>query len=56
MAELSKEIVVMKGIHKSFVGVQALQDVDFTLNRGEIRPGRGEWGWHIHPDQGDDRR
>ena len=36
MAELNKEIVAMNGIYKSFVGVQALDDVDFTLNRGEI--------------------
>jgi monosaccharide-transporting ATPase len=44
MAEPSKEIVIMKGIHKSFVGVQALDDVDFTLNRGEIHALVGENG------------
>jgi simple sugar transport system ATP-binding protein len=44
MAELSQEIVTMKGIYKSFVGVRALQDVDFTLNRGEIHALVGENG------------
>ncbi|MBN1312555.1 MAG: sugar ABC transporter ATP-binding protein [Anaerolineae bacterium] len=44
MAELSKEIVTMKGIYKSFVGVQALEDVDFTLNCGEIHALVGENG------------
>jgi monosaccharide-transporting ATPase len=44
MAEPNKEIVLMKGIYKSFVGVQALDDVDFTLNRGEIHALVGENG------------
>jgi monosaccharide-transporting ATPase len=44
MAELNSEIVNMEGIHKSFVGVQALDDVDFTLNRGEIHALVGENG------------
>ena len=44
MAELNKEIVAMNGIYKSFVGVQALDDVDFTLNRGEIHALVGENG------------
>jgi monosaccharide-transporting ATPase len=44
MAEPNKEIVIMKGIYKSFVGVQALEDVDFTLNCGEIHALVGENG------------
>jgi monosaccharide-transporting ATPase len=44
MAEPSKEIVSMKGIYKSFVGVQALENVDFTLYRGEIHALVGENG------------
>ena len=44
MAEPSKEIVIMKGIYKSFLGVQALENVDFTLNRGEIHALVGENG------------
>jgi monosaccharide-transporting ATPase len=44
MAEPNKEIVTMEGIYKSFVGVQALADVDFTLNRGEIHALVGENG------------
>jgi simple sugar transport system ATP-binding protein len=44
MAEASKEIVSMKGIYKSFVGVQALDDVDFSLHRGEIHAIVGENG------------
>jgi monosaccharide-transporting ATPase len=44
MAEPNKEIVNMQGIYKSFVGVQALDDVDFTLNRGEIHALVGENG------------
>ena len=44
MAESSNDIVVMKGIHKSFPGVQALENVDFTLRRGEIHALVGENG------------
>ena len=44
MAELSNEIVIMKGISKSFLGVQALENVDFTLDRGEIHALVGENG------------
>src|SRR5512140_3745042 len=44
MAEPTNEIVVMKGIYKSFLGVQALENVDFTLNRGEIHALVGENG------------
>lgn len=43
MAE-SSEIVVMKGIYKSFPGVQALENVEFTLRRGEIHALVGENG------------
>jgi len=34
----------MEGIYKSFLSVQALEDVDFTLNRGEIHALVGENG------------
>ena len=44
MAGSGNGIVVMKGIHKSFPGVQALEDVDFTLKRGEIHALVGENG------------
>jgi monosaccharide-transporting ATPase len=37
-------IVEMKGIDKAFPGVQALSDVDFYLNRGEIHAIVGENG------------
>jgi monosaccharide-transporting ATPase len=43
MAE-SKDIITMEGIHKSFPGVQALEDVDFTLKTGEIHALVGENG------------
>lgn len=36
MAESNKDIIVLKRISKSFPGVQALSDVDFTLKCGEI--------------------
>ena len=44
MAESSNDIVVMKGIHKSFPGVQALEDVDFALRIGEVHALVGENG------------
>jgi simple sugar transport system ATP-binding protein len=44
MAEASNDIVVMKGIHKTFPGVQALEDVDFALRIGEIHALVGENG------------
>ena len=44
MADTTNEIVVMKNIHKSFVGVKALDDVDFTLKKGEIHALVGENG------------
>jgi len=37
-------IVTMKGIYKAFPGVQALEDVDFTLRTGEIHALVGENG------------
>jgi len=43
MAE-PKDIIVMESIHKSFPGVQALDDVAFTLKRGEIHALVGENG------------
>jgi simple sugar transport system ATP-binding protein len=44
MAESDNDIIVMKGIHKSFPGVQALENVDFHLKRGEIHALLGENG------------
>jgi simple sugar transport system ATP-binding protein len=44
MAESGNEIVTMKGIYKSFPGVHALEDVDFTLGKGEIHALVGENG------------
>lgn len=44
MAQPNNELVTMEGIYKSFVGVQALDDVDFTLNSGEIHALVGENG------------
>lgn len=43
MAEVEK-IVIMSKICKSFPGVQALEDVDFTLRKGEIHALIGENG------------
>ena len=39
MAEFKLE---MKGVCKSFPGVKALQNVDFTLKKGEIHALMGE--------------
>lgn len=36
MAETSNPLLSMQGIYKAFPGVQALENVDFTLERGEI--------------------
>ena len=44
MAESNNHLVTMAGIHKSFPGVQALENVDFTLKRGEIHALVGENG------------
>jgi len=45
MAESNnKDILVMNGIYKSFPGVQALDNVDFTLKSGEIHALMGENG------------
>src|SRR4030042_1591312 len=40
----NRDIVVMKGISKSFPGVLALENVDFTLRKGEIHALVGENG------------
>ncbi len=37
-------VLQMRGINKSFPGVRALQNVDFTLNKGEIHALMGENG------------
>lgn len=44
MVESNKDIIVLKGIYKSFPGVQALDNVDFTLKSGEIHALVGENG------------
>jgi monosaccharide-transporting ATPase len=44
MSESNKNILVMEGISKAFPGVQALENVDFTLRRGEIHCLVGENG------------
>jgi len=44
MASMNDEIVIMRGINKSFPGVQALENVDFSLKKGEIHALLGENG------------
>lgn len=44
MVEENQNVIVMEGIYKSFPGVQALDDVDFSLRRGEIHALVGENG------------
>ena len=39
-----KSVLEMRGIYKSFPGVRALQNVDFTLEEGEIHALMGENG------------
>ncbi len=39
-----KVVLEMRGINKNFPGVKALQDVDFTLRKGEIHALMGETG------------
>ena len=40
----SQNVLEMSGIHKSFPGVKALQDVRFTLRKGEVHSLMGENG------------
>jgi len=44
MSETNANILVMEGVSKAFPGVQALDNVDFTLRRGEIHCLVGENG------------
>ncbi|MFL7893418.1 MAG: sugar ABC transporter ATP-binding protein [Anaerolineales bacterium] len=44
MSESNENLIVMSGIYKSFPGVQALEDVYFTLKAGEIHALVGENG------------
>jgi monosaccharide-transporting ATPase len=44
MAASTNDIFVLEGISKSFPGVQALEEVDFTLKKGEIHTLVGENG------------
>ena len=40
----SENVLTMRNINKAFPGVQALKNVDFTLNKGEIHALMGENG------------
>ena len=44
MTERDGDVVVMEGIDKAFPGVHALQNVDFSVARGEIHALVGENG------------
>ena len=45
-------VLTMRGICMTFPGVKALDNVDFTLRKGEIHALMGENGaGKIHPDQ-----
>ena len=44
MPDSDRDIIVMKGIDKSFPGVHALQNVDFSLYKAEIHALVGENG------------
>ena len=44
MSEVNNYILTMEGISKAFPGVQALENVDFTLKRGEVHCLVGENG------------
>ncbi len=44
MPDSDRDIIVMKGVDKSFPGVHALQNVDFSLRKGEIHALVGENG------------
>lgn len=44
MTEATPDLLSMQGISKAFPGVQALEDVDFTLKQGEIHALVGENG------------
>jgi galactofuranose transport system ATP-binding protein len=44
MAEINNYILKMQGIYKAFPGVQALENVDFALKKGEIHALLGENG------------
>ena len=49
-------VLEMRHIYKTFPGVKALQNVDFTLKKGEIHALMGENGARkIHSDQGSHR-
>ncbi len=41
---MKEKILSMEGIHKSFFGVNVLQDINFDLERGEVRALMGENG------------